>query len=73
MDRQGKRRKGGTTPPPSTRVKLSLTRLDLNTYYTTYMEGFISQFIQEAVDHVDPHTQLLPAQAQDKALIDMCT
>ena len=35
------------------------------------MEGFISQFIQEAVDHVDPHTQLLPAQAQDKALIDV--
>ena len=35
------------------------------------MEGFISQFIQEVVDYVDPHTQLLLAQAQDKTLIDV--
>ena len=50
--------------------QLDSTRLNLNTYYTTYMEGIISQFIQKAVDHVDPHTQLAPAKAQDRASID---
>ena len=39
-------------------------------YYTTYMKDIISQFIQKAVDHVDPHTQPLLAQAQDRASID---
>ena len=39
-------------------------------YYTTYIEGIISQFIQEAMDHVDPRPQLLFAQAQDRASID---
>ena len=40
------------------------------TYYTIYIEGIILQFIQKAMDHVDPHTQPLIAQAQDKASID---
>ena len=60
----------GQPPIPPTRIKLSPTRLDLNSYYTTYMECIISQFIQEAVDHVDPRPQLLLTQAQYKASID---
>ena len=60
---------GGTTPPPPTRVKLFLTQLYLRTYNTTYMERIGSQFIQKEVDHVDPHTQLLPTQAQCRTSI----
>ena len=67
MDIRGKGEKMGQHP--LTRVKLFLTRLELNTYYTIYVEGIISQFIQKAMDHVDPHTQLLLTQAQDRASI----
>ena len=59
----------GQHPLPPTKVKLSLTRLDLM-IYTTYMEGIISQFIQKVVDYVDPRTLSLLAQAQDRASID---
>ena len=70
MDRREKGERVGQHPLPPTRVKLSLTRLYLTTYYTTYMEGIISQFIQKAADHVDPHTQLFLTQAQHRASID---
>ena len=60
MGRRGQDERVGQCPLPSPSVKLSFT----------YMECIGSQFIQKAVDHVDPHTQLLPAQAHDKALID---
>ena len=56
MDRRGKGKKIGQHPLPPTRVKLSPTRLDLRTYDTTYMESIGSQFIQKAMDHVDPHS-----------------
>ena len=70
MDRRGKGERVGQHPLPPTRVKLFSTRLDLRTYDTTYMEIIDYQFIQRRVDHVDPHTQLLLAQAQDRASID---
>ena len=70
MDRRGKGERVGQHPLPTTRVNLSLTQLDLRTYNTTYMKSIGSQFIQKAVDHIDPHTQFLPVQAQDRASID---
>ena len=64
MDGRGKGERVGQHPLSPTRVKLSLTRLHLRTYDITYMESISSQFIQKVVDHVDPHTQFLPTQAQ---------
>ena len=69
MDGRGKGERVGQHLFPQTRVKLSPPWLNLNTYDTTYMGSIGSQFIQKAVDHVDPHTQLLPTQAQDRASI----
>ena len=68
MDRREKGERVRQQPLLLTRIKLSLTRLYPTTYDITYIEGIIFQFIQKAVDHVDPHTQLLPthAQAQDR-------
>ena len=65
MHRRGKSEKVGQHPFPPTKVKLSLTRLDLMIYHTTYMEDIISKFIQKVVDHVNLRTRLLLAQAQD--------
>ena len=57
----------GQHPLPPIRVKIIL---NLTTYCTTYLEGNIFPLIQQTVDYIDPRTQPLSSQAQDRVSID---